>query len=181
MALAHQIEAATGIAKVSVAPVGKISASTTWTELFYTLKDSLTITEAAQTKNEIKVDQTPTAIAVAYEPGDFTVEWDIPDVAEEILKYFYNTQETAPYAPEGKKAVGVIMDNKITKTMIKFDFASGQSFIITNGEIVPNFDGSSLSTNTMNIHCTATVKAPLGGANGETANVIWYLESSAAL
>lgn len=174
MALAHEMMVTTGITKVSVAPIGKISTSTSWEELFYTLKDSTTITQAAATKTEIKVDQTSTAVGVAYEPGEFTIEWDIPDTAKEILKYFYNTVATAPYAPAGYEAIGVTMDNKITKAMLKFDFASGQSIIITNAEMVPNLDGSSLSTAPVNVHVVATVKSALGGSNAEEANVIFY-------
>lgn len=174
MALAHEMMVTTGITKVSVAAIGKITASTTWEELFYTLKDSTTISQAAATKTEIKVDQTSTAVGVAYEPGDFTIEWDIPDTAKEILEYFYNKVSTAPYAPSGYEAIGITMDNKITKAMLKFDFASGQSMIITNAEMVPNMDGSSLSTSPVNIHVVATVKAPIGGDNGEAANVIFY-------
>lgn len=180
MAITHQMVVSTGIAKVSVAPVGIITASTVWTELFYTLRDSVDITQAEPTKTEINVDQKQAAIAVTYEPGDFTVGFDIPDTAKEILEYFYNTS-TPTYAPSGMTAIGVSLDNKITQSMIKFDFEStGQSFIITNGELVPNISGATLSTNPLAIHITATAKAASGGTTAESAEVIFYNTTVAA-
>ena len=175
MAISHKMIVSTGIAKVSVAPIAKITASTVWTELFYTLRDSVNISQAEPTKTEIKVDQKQTAIAVSYEAGEFNVTFDIPDTAKPIISYFYNTTSVAPYAPAGKEAIGVLLDNKITKAMIKFEFASsGQEFIITNGEFVPNLSGETLSTNPLAIHVTATAKAAEGGADAEDADVIFY-------
>ena len=175
MAITHPMVVSTGIAKVSVAPIGKITASTVWTELFYTLKDSVNISQGEPTNNEIKVDQKQTAIAVSYEAGEFNISFDIPDTSKEIIEYFYNTVAGTPYAPEGKEAIGVLLDNKITKAMLKFDFeSSGQSLVITNGEFVPNLSGETLSTNPLAIHVTATAKAAEGGAAAEESDVIFY-------
>lgn len=167
----HVLQVATGIAMVSVADVGKIAAATEWKELFYTLKDSMTITQATPTKTEVKVDQKSAAIAVTYESGDFTVEFDIPDIAQEVLTLFF-TKGTTEYAPAGGKATAISLDNSIVKKMVSIKFQSGHEMIFTNAEMVANFDGSTLSTNPLNVHVTLTAKTAVGGDAGESAELI---------
>lgn len=175
MALPHKMIVSTGIAKISLAPIGKIDESTAWKEVFYTLKDSVNISQTEPTKNEIKVDQKQTPIAVSYESGEFNISFDIPDTAKEVIKQFYNTDDGLVYAPDDTEAVGVLLDNRIVKTMIKFDFqSSGQSLIVTNGEMVANLSGDTLSTNPLAIHVTVTAKAAEGGDNAEKSDVVFY-------
>lgn len=174
MALTHEQIVATGIAALSMAPMAKLTASTAWSEKFYTLKDTVSITQDPPTKNEIKVDQLANAVAVSYESGNFTIEFDIPDIAQEILEEFYTKTVTAPVAPTDKEAIGLKLDNKITKSMLKIDFASGQSIIIPNCEMVPSMSASGLSTSPFNIHITATALAAIGGENNEEADVIFF-------
>lgn len=169
--LNHVLQVATGIAMVSVAPVAKVTTSTAWSEMFYTLKDSMTITQATPTKTEIKVDQKTAAIAVTYESGDFTVEFDIPDIAKEVLELFFTKGDTE-YAPTGGTATAISLDNNIIKKMVSVKFQSGHEVIFTNAEMVANFDGSSLSTNPLNIHVTLTAKTAVGGEAGESAELI---------
>lgn len=169
--LNHVLQVATGIAMVSVAPIGKLAAATAWSELFYTLKDSMTITQATPTKTEIKVDQKSAAIAVTYESGDFTVEFDIPDIAQEVLETFF-TKGTTEYAPTGGTAVPITLDNNIIKKMVSIKFQSGHELIFTNAEMVANFDGATLSTNPLNVHVTLTAKTAVGGSTGESAELI---------
>lgn len=171
MALKHAMQVATGIAKVSLAPIGKVTASTAWEELFYTLRDSVSITQAAPTKTEINVDQTSTAVAVTYEYGEFTVEMDVPDIAGDIIKAFFK-MDTTDYAPAGAKAHAIKLDTNIVKKMVKIGFTSGQEIIFTNAEMVANFDGSGLSTSALNIHLTITAKAAVGGTSAESAELI---------
>lgn len=180
MALAHEQIVATGIAAISMAPMAKLTASTSWSEKFYTLKDTVSITQDPPTKNEIKVDQLANAVAVSYESGNFTIEFDIPDIAKELIQEFYNSVETAPVAPTDMEALGLKLDNKITKTMLKIDFASGQSIIIPNCEMVPSMTASSLSTSPFNIHITATALAAIGGASNEAADVIFFYKKKVA-
>lgn len=180
MALAHEQIVATGIAAVSLAPMAKLKADTAWSEKFYTLKDSVNITQDAPTKNEIKVDQKQNAVKVSYESGNFTIEFDIPDIAKEILNEFYNVAATAPIAPEGMEAIGLKLDNKIVSTMLKIDFASGQSIIITNCEMVPSMAASGLSTSPFNIHITATALAAIGGETYEDSEVIFFYKKKVA-
>lgn len=180
MALNHEQIVATGIAALSTAPMAKLTADTVWSEKFYTLKDTVAITQDPPTKNEIKVDQLANAVAVSYESGNFTIEFDIPDIAKELLSEFYNPVETAPIAPADKEVIGLKLDNKITKTMLKIDFQSGQSIIIPNCEMVPSMSASSLSTSPVNIHITATALAAIGGASHEEADVIFFYKKKAA-
>lgn len=180
MALNHEQIVATGVASFMLSPMGKLTADTVWSEKFYTLKDSVAITQDPPTKNEIKVDQLANAVAVSYESGNFTIEFDIPDIAKELLSEFYNQVETAPVAPADKEAIGLKLDNKITKTMLKIDFQSGQSIIIPNCEMVPSMSASSLSTSPVNIHITATALAAIGGDTYESADVIFFYKKKAA-
>lgn len=180
MALNHEQIVATGIGAVSLAPMGKLSADTAWTEKFYTLKDTVAITQDPPTKNEIKVDQLANAVAVSYESGNFTIEFDIPDVAKELLSEFYNQTETAPVTPTDKEAIGLKLDNKITKAMLKIEFQSGQAIIIPNCEMVPSISASSLSTSPVNVHITATALAAIGGSSNEEADVIFFYKKKAA-
>lgn len=169
--LNHALQVATGIAEVAIAEIGKVTADTAWTELFYTLKDSMTITQAAPTKTEVKVDQKSAAIAVTYESGDFTIEFDVPDISKEILTTFFTVGNT-DFAPTDETATALNLDNKITKKMVQITFESGHKIIFTNGEMVPNFDGSTLSTNPLNVHVTLTAKAAIGGTSAESAELI---------
>ncbi|MEF9922972.1 MAG: hypothetical protein RR854_00160 [Muribaculaceae bacterium] len=180
MALLHEQIAATGIAALSMAPMAKLSATTLWSEKFYTLKDTVSITQDPPTKNEIKVDQKSNAVAVSYESGNFTIEFDIPDIAKELIQEFYDSVKTAPVAPSDTEVLGIKLDNKITKTMLKIDFASGQSLIIPNCEMVPSMAASGLSTSPVNIHITATALAAIGGATNEEADVIFFYKKKAA-
>lgn len=180
MALTHEQIVATGIAAVSLAPMAKLTASTEWSEKFYTLKDSVSITQDPPTKTEIKVDQKESAVSVTYESGSFTIEFDIPDIAKEVLSEFYNSVATAPVAPTNMEAIGLKLDNKIIKTMLKIDFASGQAIIIPNCEIVSSISASDLSTSPVNIHITATALSAIGGDENEEADVIFYYKKKAA-
>lgn len=169
--LSHAMQVATGIATVALADIGKVTGATVWTELFYTLKDSMTITQDTPSKTEIKVDQKDAAIAVTYESGEFTVEMDVPDIAKEILTKFY-TAGTTDYAPTDGTATAIQLDGKITNAMVMIEFKSGHKIIFTNAEMVPNMDGSSMSTSPLNIHLTLTAKAAVGGASAESSELI---------
>lgn len=180
MALDHIQQVATGIGACSVAPMAKLTADTQWSEKFYTLKDSMNITQDPPTKNEIKVDQLANAVAVSYESGNFTIEFDIPDIAKEILSEYYTVLETAPTAPADKEAIGLKLDNKITKCMLKIDFQTGESLIIPNCEMVPSISASGLSTAPVNIHITATALSALGGDTYEAADIIFFYKKKVA-
>ncbi len=172
----------TGIAKIKLVPVGKIIA-TTFDEAdeIFTVKDSVNVSQTAPTKNEVKIDQRETAIAVTYESGEFTITGQIPSMAEPLLKYFYNTTATAPIAITGYNAgVGVKLDRKSVKAMLYIEAQSGQALIITNCEFVTNIMWDSTSTTPLRLEFTATALTALGGDNGEEAEVIFYPKKKVA-
>lgn len=177
--ITHEQIIATGIAAVSLAERAKLTDSTMWSEKFYTFKDSVNITQEPPTKNEIKVDQLEAAVGVSYEGGDFTIEFDIPDIAKVILEEFYNKTNADPTAPSGFEAVGLKLNNKIVKTMLKIDFQSGQSIIIPNCQMVSSFTGTDFSTSPLKIHITATALSAIGGDSYEEADVIFLLPAAA--
>ena len=175
MALDHTSKLATGgITSIQSATVGEIGSGTSWSEPFYTLKDSITVSQAEPTKTEIKVDQIASPIYANYEAGAFTVSGSIPDLASAVLSTLY-TNTTAPYAPNGKTAVGIKTTVKVVNKMWRLNFASGQSLIITNGDLVASLEGQNLSTTAMGHKFTISAKAGVASYNQGADVVVWNL------
>lgn len=170
--LAHEQQIMTGISKVEVAPVGVITSSTAWTELFYTLRDSVKLTQPTPTRTDIEIDQQDAPAKSTYKPGVTTLEFDIPDVALAILNEFYDT-ETPSYVPEGFDAAGLSLGATIKNQMIKVTSGDGKQVIIfTNGTLTPNLDMSTPSTKATAIHVSCVALAP--SVAGEPKPVIIY-------
>jgi len=159
MAMAHVQKLATGgITSIKYADKAEIAVGTVWTETFYTLRDSVSVSQAEPTKAEILVDQLDAPIYLNYTDGDFTVTGTIPNTATAVLALIYNTT-TAPYAPAGYTAQGINTNIKVVNKMWQITFDSGQVIIITNGDFVANLDGSSLKTNALSHKFTIVAKA----------------------
>ncbi len=150
-----------GISKIQLAPVGELKATTfdTADEIF-TVKDSVSFSQAQPTKTEIKVDQFSAPIAASYESGEFTITGNIPSLAKEILAYFYKVNSTAPVAITGfTKGTGIDLENKIVEAMIKITSGDGKmAVVIPRCEFIANFDWSNTSTSAMAVMFTATPK-----------------------
>lgn len=175
MALDHTQKLATGgIASISSATIGELGVGTTWAEPFYTLKDSIAISQAEPTKSEIKIDQTGSPIYTTYEAGTFTITGSIPDIASALLTTLY-TNTTAPYAPNGKTASGIKTTVKVVSKMWKITFVSGQSVIVTNGDLVASLQGDNLSTTAMGHKFVITAKAGNPSYNQGADVVVWNL------
>ena len=173
MAISHAQKIATdGIAAISYATIGEIGVGTTWAEGFYTLKDSVSISQAEPTKSEIKVDQLDAPVYLSYDAGEFTVTGTIPDVSPTVMELLYN-KVTAPYAPAGFTAVGVKTTTKVLNKMWKIDFASGASIIITNGNLIAALNGDNLSTGALGNNFVIVANAG-SDAVAEGADVVVY-------
>ena len=178
MALDHTPVKTTGFTKVSIAPVGVLSDETVWTEAFVTLRDSVNITQAVATKNPIYIDQADGAYYQTYTPGDFTVTMDVPDTASSLIDLLFETTTADPFAPSGQSATGIKLKHKPVRKMMRFEFESGSTVIITNADITSNFSGATLSTTMLSIHIEATAMA--GSDTGEDAEVVIYQPTGVA-
>lgn len=178
MALDHTPVKTTGFTKVSIAPVGVLSDTTVWTEAFVTLRDSVNITQAVATKNPIYVDQADGAYYQTYTPGEFMVTMDCPDTAGSLIDLLFATTATDPFAPNGFTSTGIKLKHKPVRKMMKLEFESGSTVIISNADISSNFTGATLSTNMLSIHIEATAMA--GEATGEDAEVVIYQPTGVA-
>ena len=164
-----------GIVSISVAPVGILSAETDWTELFYTLRDSIAFTQAEPTMASINVDQLALPVYVSFTASSVVLTGTIPDSAAEVLEYLYETTATDPYAPATHTATGIKIGAKPINTMAKIEFDSGHIVIITNGTLVSWTDGATLKTTALSQKFAITAKAGAGGLVGEAADfVIWH-------
>lgn len=173
MAISHAQKLATdGIAAIYYATIAEIGSATEWTEGFYTLKDSVSISQAEPTKSEIKVDQLDSPVYLSYDAGEFVVTGTIPDVSPSIMTLLYPTV-TAPYAPAGFTAVGIKTTTKVLNKMWKIDFTSGASIIITNGDLIANINGDTLSTGALANNFAIVAKAG-NAAVAEGAEVVVY-------
>lgn len=153
-----------GISKIQLVPPIKAAitnATFADADEIYTTRDSLSITQSAPSKTEIKVDQFDTAIAVAYEPGDFTITGQIPSVAAPLLNYFFDSVKGAvTHTLPGFEATTLNSDTKITHAAMLITSQSGKTKVcFTNTEFVANFAWDNTSTNLMRIEFTGTVKA----------------------
>ena len=175
MAIAHVQKLATGgIVSIKYADKAEIAVGTVWTEAFYTLRDSVSVTQSEPTKAEILVDQLDAPIYLNYTDGDFKVTGTIPNTAASVLGLIYNTT-TAPYAPTGYTATGVNTNIKVLNKMWQITFESGQVIIITNGDFAAALDGSTLKTTALAHKFTIVAKAGTTGIAQGAEVVMWNL------
>ena len=173
MALPHVQKLATGgIVSIKMADVGEIAVGTSWSEPFYTTKDSVSISQGEPTKAEILVDQVDAPVYLSYEAGEFVIKGVSPDVAGAVLAALYNTT-AAPYAPTGYTATGVKTNVKVVSKMWKVEFESGQSIIVCNGDMTAAINDSSFSTTALSHNITITAKAGVSTYNQGADVVMW--------
>lgn len=150
-----------GISKIQLAPIAEIQESTfDDVDEVFTVKDSVSFSQAQPTKTEIKVDQFSAPIAATYEAGEFTITGNIPSVAKEILQYFYAVNSNVPVNITGfSKATAVDLQNKIVNAMLKITNAEGNmAIVIPRCEFIANFDWSNTSSQALATAFTATPK-----------------------
>ncbi|PXV62378.1 hypothetical protein CLV62_12067 [Dysgonomonas alginatilytica] len=151
-----------GISKIQLSPVGAL-ATTTFdnADEIYTVKDSVSFSQAQPSKTEIKVDQMSSAIACTYDSGEFTITGKIPSIAKEILSYFFKTNAAAITPITGfTKSTAVDLENKVINVMVKITNAAGDmAIVIPRCEFIANFDWTSTSSSAFAVSFTATPKA----------------------
>lgn len=162
-----------GISKIQLAPVGTLAA-TSFDEAdeIFTIRDSVSFSQAQPTKTEINVDQFSAPIAATYEPGEFTISGNIPSVAKEILEYFFSVNSAAAPAITGFAAgTAVDLTQRIVNAMVKITNSAGDmAIVIPRCEFICNFDWSSTSTTALATMFTATPKVNPAG----TGDVLFY-------
>jgi len=172
-AMSHTMVVNKGTGTVYLADPETIDVDTAWVEVFRTLKDSLSITQTAPDKTDIFVDQVSNPIASTLGTGAFDIAFTIPDCAEEVLAYMFDTS-TATYAPAGKTGLNVSTALKVVNKMFRVDFDNESSFIATNVDLNGVFEKT--ADGTFNINVTGTVLAAKGGAY-ENSELIFYKKS----
>jgi hypothetical protein len=164
----------TDLVAIYVADRGIVQTATVWSEAFYTLKNSLSITQTSPDKTEIFVDQEQAAEAVKYGTGTFDIKFQIPDTSTALLSQFFT--EVAATNPSqtgesGKTGTGYStgLNSLNSSKMIKLVWSDATGIIYTNVDMVgvqnKSGDGAFL------IDVTATVLAG-GGAGFEPSTFI---------
>lgn len=171
MALDHSIKVIKGVSKILIAPVAVITEATPWQEILVSIKDSVKVSQANPTKTEGLIDQQSQALYYTYADSPLTIEFSVPDVADEILSLLCNTA-VPTYVPAGFTAVGVDLAVKELQKMIKIVHEDGSSIIVTNGSLVSGFNADSLSTKAGQFNVMISAMAP--SAAGEPMPFIFY-------
>lgn len=153
-----------GISKICIVPVSTAYSATVFdgADELFTLKDSVSFSQAQPSKTEILVDQRTAPIAAAYEPGEFTITASIPSVAQEVLKYFFvENKAGAPYGniTGFSKQTAIDLNMKVldSRLMIVND-SSSMAIVIPMCEIIANLDWSDTSSSAMATAITITPK-----------------------
>lgn len=155
-----------GISKIELAPIAPITATTfDDADQIFTVRDSVSFSQAQPTKTEINVDQFSAPIAATYEAGEFTITGNIPSVAKAVLQYFFKVNATAAPAITGFAAgTAIDLENKIVNAMVKITNQAGtMAIVIPRCEFIANFDWSSTSTTALATAFTATPKVNPSG------------------
>ena len=165
-----------GISHIYVVEPKTITATTfDGADEIFTLKDSVTFSQAQPTKTEINVDQFTAPIAATYEAGEFSIAATVPSVAKEVLEYFYTKNATA-VTPITGFASGVAIDlaNKVINVSLKMVNDSGDmAVVIPRCEIIANMDWSDTSTSAFGQALTITPKVN----PDNTGDVLFYYKS----
>jgi hypothetical protein len=174
--------APTDLAKVYFADRGLVGDSTDWTEVVWTLKNSLTYDQVQGAKTEINVDQTTTAIAVRYAAGTNGFTFRIPDMANAIAAYFYTAVARTGTGEIGSAVSGETLNDTFTgypfsmalKTvsdqMVMLIYTNGWGIIFPHCEMVASLKKSGEDVWSMDI--TGTVLAGVVSASYELGDVI---------
>ena len=171
MALDHIVKVVKGITHIYTADIAPITASTDWVETFVTVENSVKLTQADHTKTEGKIDQKSGALYYTYETNPLIAEFMVPDQALAIIQLLCNW-ETPTYVPAGYDAVGINMDVKELRKMVKFEHEDGDVTIITHGSMVSTFNADTLKTKAAEFKVIVSAMAPDG--TGEDMPVIKY-------
>lgn len=166
-------DVAMGIAHIFVADIAKIDATTDWTEIFETVKDSFSITQSPPEKAELFVDQQGGAVYTQYTDGTFEATMTVPYVVADILSKFFETDNTGLYAPTDMKATGVNLHTYSLRKMVQITFSNSPIILtLTNAEFAANFKKDAASGSPLSIELTLTALAP--DPAGEKVNLIVY-------
>ena len=108
----------------------------TWTSKLTSLEGTCKISQAADTVNKIKIDQSDAPIGVTRTKGEVTIEFDLPNTASAMWTKFYNSASgtAAMYSvTAGKTVNGIVMTTKYLSDMLRIKMKNGgQTFIFPN-------------------------------------------------
>jgi len=174
--------APTDLAKVYFAPRGLVGDLTDWTEVVWTLKNSLTMDQVQGAKTEVNVDQTTTAIAVRYAAGTTGFTFRVPDMANAIATTFYTVAARTGTGEIGSAVSGETLNDTfnpypysmalktISDQMVMLIYTNGWGIIFPHCEMVASLKKSGEDVWSMDI--TGTVLAGTVDASYEAGDVI---------
>lgn len=126
----------------------------------FTLKDSVSFSQSAPSKQEINVDQFTAPIAATYEAGEFSISAVIPSVAKSVLEYFYTKNTSAVTNITGfTDGIAIDLANKVIDVSLKIVNDSGSmAIVIPRCELLANMDWSDTSSSAFGQALTITPK-----------------------
>lgn len=153
-----------GISKISIVPASTAMSATVFDDAdeLFTVKNSVSFSQAQPSKTEILVDQRTAPIAATYEPGEFTITASIPSVAKEVLEYFFTKNESeTPYEnlTGFSKQTAIDLNMKVIDARLQIVNDSGtMAIVIPMSEIIGNLDWSDTSSSALSTAITITPK-----------------------
>lgn len=133
---------AIGTGEISTGPkvATGLELEATWTEQFVSLEGTCKITQAADTVNKVKIDQSDAPIGITRVKGEITVEFDLPNTAAAMWAKFYNVASgtdsmyaAAAATAANETVTGVVLTAKDISDMLKIKMKKGgQTYIFPN-------------------------------------------------
>jgi len=170
----------TELARVFLAPKGVVGATTAWAEMFYTLKNTFTLTTTQGAKSEVNIDQNTVAIASSYEANVTGFTFQVPDMAKAVADIFLNAASMVGTGEIGSDVAGDVYDTftetsysltrkLITDYMVMVVYTNGAGFVITNCEMVASINKSAADPFSFTIDGTVLA----GASPNETGDIIF--------
>jgi len=171
----------TDLARVFLADRGPVGSSTAWTEAFYTLKNTFSLTTSQGDKTEVNIDQNTVAIATKYAANVTGFTFRVPDMAKDMCDLFLTAGSRTGTGEIGSAVSGETMYDTflgysyslerkvIDDQMVMVLFSNGAGFIITHCEMVASANKNAEDPFTFDI--TGTVLA--GDSGGESGDIIF--------
>lgn len=141
----------------------QLAKSADWKSLF-TLRGSVNINQDNPTLDKILVDQFDTPVAITSEPGDFTIEANLPSFALNDLKAIFNDDTLAYEATDldGLGAVGLNIDGKMYDASFLVKTATGHLILFSHVQFTLSF---AKDDKTFYVRLNGSVVAPTNASN----------------
>lgn len=159
-----------GVSSVRLVEQTDVLTDTTFDDAdeIFTTEGTLNIAQADPTTNEIRIDQSDTAIDTSYTAGEFPITGTVPSSAIPLFDYFFNKSTTQAVLTTGitsidgttkyTKATGYNLDNKRKKVTMLIESQSKKTAVaFMNVDMIVSINWGDVKTNPLGLNFTGTV------------------------